>query len=223
MRKYKVKILRKEWIAEGVLATYLEKPKGFRYTAGQYTQVWLSRDPNDSRTFSIASAPYEKHLMFAMRIPARPSAFKRKLSALRVGSVVTIEDGAGDFVLPRGKQSFVFLVGGMGMTAVRSMVRAELKKRSPRPMQVFFWTRTRSSSPFFDEMSQVASSRYRFIPYITARNGRRLSAFRKELHGLHSSYFFVVAPPGFVVWMTTILERGSIPPTHIKAEEYSGY
>ena len=70
---YKVKLQRKEEIADGTMAFYFEKPKGFEFKAGQFGDFTLI-DPaetdaeGNTRGFSLASAPYEDFLMFATRM-----------------------------------------------------------------------------------------------------------------------------------------------------------
>ena len=142
---------------------------------------------------------------------------------LKEGTAIMVEGAAGDFILPKGKQSFVFLTGGMGVTATRSMVLSEARRRSPRPMSVFYWTRTRRESPFLKRLENIDAMRYSFSPYITSSGGRQLEHFKKKLKNLRGCYFFVVGPPRFVVGMTEILDHANIPPIHIKAEEFSGY
>ena len=65
MAIYKIKLVRKEEVAEGTMAFCFEKPDGFDFIAGQYMTVTLINPPEtddegNSRFFSIASAPYEK-------------------------------------------------------------------------------------------------------------------------------------------------------------------
>lgn len=64
------------------MAFYFEKPSGFEFIAGQHIVMNHINPPEtdaegDTRVLCIASAPYEKDLIFAMRM--RDTAFKRGL------------------------------------------------------------------------------------------------------------------------------------------------
>ena len=78
MATHKVKLKRREEVAEGTAAFYFEKPEGFQFKAGQFLRFSLIDPPEtdaegDSRSFSIASAPHEEDLMIATRL--RDTAF----------------------------------------------------------------------------------------------------------------------------------------------------
>src|SRR5690348_13570973 len=97
-----IKITRETTVAEGTLAVEFEKPAGFSFKAGQYMDVTLI-DPSETdaegntRTFSIASAPYEDHLMVATRL--RDTAFKRVLQRLSTGTALNMDGPFGSFTL----------------------------------------------------------------------------------------------------------------------------
>src|SRR5579863_1003738 len=64
---YKVRLAKKEYIAENTMAFHFEKPHGFYFRPGQYLDVTLihpaQTDAEGSiRSFSIASLPEEDHL-----------------------------------------------------------------------------------------------------------------------------------------------------------------
>ncbi|MFY9610772.1 MAG: hypothetical protein WAU45_19440 [Blastocatellia bacterium] len=85
MPTHKVRLKRREEIAEGTAAFYFEKPEGFQFKAGQFLRFTLIDPPEtdaegDSRTFSIASAPHEEDLMIATRM--RDTAFKRVIKSM---------------------------------------------------------------------------------------------------------------------------------------------
>ena len=83
MAVYKIRLVKKEEIAEGTMAFYFEKPAGFDFIAGQYMTVSLINPPEtdkegNSRFFSLITAPYENCLGVATR--TRDTAFKRGVS-----------------------------------------------------------------------------------------------------------------------------------------------
>src|SRR5262249_15011918 len=88
---YPSKLLSTADAAEGTMDFHVEKPARFDFKPGQSADLTLLNPPEtDSegnvRTFSIASAPFEDHLMFATRM--RDTAFKRSLKKMPLGTVV---------------------------------------------------------------------------------------------------------------------------------------
>ena len=76
------KLVRREEVAEDTMAFHFEKPSGFKFKAGQFADVTLVDPPEtdaegNTRTFSIASPPFENELGFTTRM--RDTAFKRSL------------------------------------------------------------------------------------------------------------------------------------------------
>lgn len=120
MSRYKIRLIKKETIANGTVAFHFEKPVGFTYQAGQYADFTLINPPEtDSegtkRTFSLASAPFETDLMIATRM--RDTAFKRTLKSLPLGSELELEGPYGSFIFPKDLSTpAVFLTGGIGST-----------------------------------------------------------------------------------------------------------
>src|SRR5436190_13886080 len=126
MKTYQSKLKSREEVAEGTTAFHLEKPAGFQFKAGQYLNVTLIDPPEtdaegNTRSFSIASAPFEADLVFASRM--RDTAFKRILQTLTLRSEVRISGPFGSFTLHTDTfRPAVFLVGGIGITPFRSII-----------------------------------------------------------------------------------------------------
>src|ERR1700687_637567 len=90
---YQPKLLRRVEIAEGTMAFHFERPSQFDFKPGQSADVTLSNPPEtdaegNTRTFSIASSPFENQLMFATRM--RDTAFKRSLKKVPLGTEMKI-------------------------------------------------------------------------------------------------------------------------------------
>jgi ferredoxin-NADP reductase len=88
------KLAGRQEIAEGTMAFRFEKPSDWTFEAGQTIDITLlapseTDAEGNTRTFTIASAPYEKSLMVATRM--RDTAFKRVLKVMPVGAAVQIE------------------------------------------------------------------------------------------------------------------------------------
>ena len=135
---YESKLLSRVEVAEGTMAFHFEKPSQFDFKPGQSADVTLSSPPEtdsegNTRTFSIASSPFENHLMFATRM--RDTAFKRSLKKVPLGTEVKIDSAMGSFTLHKNPaRPAVFLAGGIGITPFYQH-RAASRSR-PTPAQV---------------------------------------------------------------------------------------
>ncbi len=69
------------------------------------------------RFFTIASAPGAAEVWLGVKVHPVPSAFKKRLMALKPGNRVHAAQLAGHFVLPRAKDRKVAMIaGGIGIT-----------------------------------------------------------------------------------------------------------
>src|SRR5215813_14574706 len=134
MAKYTTKLNERRDVAEGTMAFHLQKPPGFQFKAGQYMNVTLIDPPEtdaegNTRSFSIASAPFEADLVVTTRM--RDTAFKRVLRTLSLKSEVRISGPFGSFTLHAdASRAAVFLVGGIGITPFRSMILQAAKDQA---------------------------------------------------------------------------------------------
>src|SRR5215471_15822761 len=126
MAKYITKLNERRNVAVGTTAFNLEKPPGFRFKAGQYMNLTLIDPPEtdaegNTRSFSIASAPFEEDLVVTTRM--RDTAFKRVFRTLSFKNELRISGPFGSFTLHAdASRPAVFLVGGIGITPFRSMI-----------------------------------------------------------------------------------------------------
>lgn len=97
-----------------------------RFRPGQYLELDLTGHGSDRRgtrrAFSISSAPGDE-LTVAVRVPERPSAFKRALVGLDEGDVVRATSVSGDFTWPRTSRPMLLVAGGIGVAPFVSQLR----------------------------------------------------------------------------------------------------
>jgi ferredoxin-NADP reductase len=90
MSRFRTQLRRRELVAEQMMAFYFERPAGFQFKAGHSLDLTLIDPPEtgaeeNTRTFSIASAPHEADLVIATRM--RNSAFKRVVASAPIASL----------------------------------------------------------------------------------------------------------------------------------------
>lgn len=233
-----VKLTKKEEVATGTMAFHFEKPEGFEFRAGQFLDITLLDPPEtdgegDTRGFSIATAPYEDDLMVATRM--RDTAFKRVLRDLPLGTELKLDAPYGDFTLHKTATTpAVFLIGGIGITPVRSMVAQAIHDQTGHQLTLFHANRTPADAPFAADMQQLAqaSTNFTFVPIATddapadwdGERGRVDEAMlRRHLTDLNAPIYYLAGPEGMVKAMRQLLVDSGVNEDNIRTEEFPGY
>lgn len=235
----KIKLISKHEVATDTTAFYFEKPAGFTYTAGQFVELTLIDPPEtdaegNTRAYSIASAPYEADLCFATRM--RDTAFKRVLDSLPIGGEVWLDGPFGNFLMPSNPNTLaVFLIGGIGITPVRSMILQATHDQKPNQTFVFYSNRTPADAVFLPEL-QDASQKNPFLTFVpTMTNVGDVvpwdgktgyiseQLLREYLPKPDLATYYLCGPEAMVSAMHKLLEGIGIYNESIHTEEFSGY
>src|SRR5436190_23417087 len=159
---YRPKLLSRIEVAEGTMAFHFEKPQGFDFKPGQSADLTLLNPPEidsegNTRTFSIASAPFEGELMFTTRM--RDTAFKRSLKKVPLGTAVKVDWAMGSFTLHKNSaKPAVLLAGGIGVTPFSSIVRQADHDRLPHKLYLFYSNRRPEDAPFLETLQKLEKS-----------------------------------------------------------------
>lgn len=233
-----VKLLKKEIVSEGTMAFYFEKPEGFAFRAGQFADFTLISPPEtdaegDTRGFSLVHAPFEASLVAATRM--RNTAFKKSLKALHIGTEVKFDGPYGDFTLHKTEASpAVFLIGGIGVTPVRSMIAQSTHDQTAHKITLLHACRTLGDMPFRADFERYAkeSSRITYVPVVTdtapdgwlGEHGRVDEAMvKKYVSDLNRPIYYLSGPEGMVKAMRQLLIRLNVCEDNIRTEEFAGY
>ncbi len=234
---YRIRLIRQKEIARETRLFAFEKPKGFSFRAGQCADINLLNpkfldNAGVRRTFSIASAPYEKNLAFAVRM--RGSAFKRSLEQLTSGEEVLLEGPMGSFGLHKNlEKPAILIAGGIGITPFISILRDSHRKGEEREIVLLYSNRSAIDVAFYEELEEMAG-RYKsfgFVPTLTrpgkkwrgetGRIGKKL--LTKYLGKMGNSIFYVAGTLSFVVGIREKLLGLGVSEDDIRTDEFPGY
>lgn len=81
-------------------------------------------DKEISRKFSYATLPSESLIRFTTRIKASRSDYKEVMSKLVTGDVLEITEPSGNFKLLRHNRPLMMLSNGVGIAAIRALIKA---------------------------------------------------------------------------------------------------
>ena len=198
-----------------VLIARFQRPEGYTYQAGQWGRFTLAtRIGEQSRIFTHSSAPEDDGIELATRLS--DSAFKQALRAMRPGDTVSLAGPGGRFVLPEGVERIAFLVGGVGITPARSILRHAVATGTRfDDAVVFYGNRDPSCVPYRPELEAMADSAVRVIDvferapedslaekgFITAEVVRRYTG------AVQPEWFYVSGPPPMVEAMVLVLDE----------------
>lgn len=225
-------------VAEDTMAFWFEPEQPMRFKPGQFGDFSIVDPPytdaeGNTRTFSFASAPESERIMIATRM--RESAFKRSLTALPTGSPIQLKGPMGDFVLHKDpKRPAVFLVGGIGITPVRSIVEHASKQHLSHQLFVFYTNATRARAAFIDDFKawSASNANLSFVPTLTDESPKEWvfetgkldrQMLSRHISNLNTPIYYVVGPPAMVAAMKEILDDIGIDEMQVKSEDFAGY
>ncbi len=226
----------RKFICENTIGIWFDRSGiDYEYEPGQYALITLLEPKyNDaegnSRLFSIANSPTRKDvLMFATR--ALDSAFNKNILELPLGSKATIGPPGGNTPLHKDV-SFpaVFLIGGIGITPVRSMVEHAVLENLPYKMYLFYGNRKKSMMAFYDDFEEWVKikSDFCFIPVVEEPEKDwkfeigliNEDLIKKYISDFSEPIFYIVGPPQMVDAMETILLNNKVSQEKIKLERF---
>jgi ferredoxin-NADP reductase len=234
------KLLNRVEVAESTIAFHFEKPSQFEFKPGQSADVTLFNPPEtdsegNTRTFSIASSPFENQLTFATRM--RDTAFKRSLKKMPLGTDVKIDSPMGSFTLHKNSaRPAVFLAGGIGITPFVSIVRQADHNRLPHKLYLFYSNRRPEDTPFLEALQMLEKSNPNFQLVCTmtemlmsqkAWKGETglidQEMLSRHLTTLQGPIYYSAGPPAMVAGMRKMLEGAGVDEDDIRTEDFAGY
>ncbi len=208
------------------------RPPGYTYEPGQYLSLTLeTREGVQIKNFSHCDSPRDPETQILTRMTG--SAFKDALAALRPGDTVETGGPFGKLVLPDGVARAAFLVGGVGITPMRSIVRDSAQRSTGLTALVFDGNLDETCIPLreeFDTLEKEHAS-IRFVHVLErpspAWSGERgfISAetVRRHCDPLDGWHWFVSGPPAMVDAMARVVDALSVDASHVSFESFAGY
>ncbi|CAM5787421.1 FAD-dependent oxidoreductase [Castellaniella caeni] len=236
MTTYDVKLISKREVAEGTMEFTLEKPADLTIRAGQFCDVKLPSPEGTPKHdaihgFSFVNAAFEPHVVVATRMRGTP--FKEAFKKTPDGTMLKLIAPFGDFTLHKNEAiPAVFIIGGIGITPVRSMVVQALHDKTAHQMTLIYANRTRAQAAYTDEFTQLAAqhANFTFVPVYTdeqvsgAEHGRvNADIVRRHVSKLDTSRFYLSGPEGMVKAMRALLVEIGADEDNIRTEEFEGY
>lgn len=174
-----------------VLSLWFRQPAGFRYEAGDYTELSLGVDGvEDRRWLSIASAPFEPNLQFTVKMGEPLSKFKRALSSMHSGQSVYLSPPMGNFNAPNIPDRLLLVAAGVGITPFRSILLQESKQPTGHDIQLFYAAKPKQ---FLFE-SELAKARVAISKFQSDDHALTLDDIKQSIADFNERFIYLAGP-----------------------------
>lgn len=216
-------LIGKRTVAQDTIEFEFEKPKGFKYKAGQYIGIDLpigKTKVENIKSFSLSSAPYEPTLTVTMRI--NPNPYKQYMAKLEKGDKINIQGPFGNFTIRKGdeKKSIFFFAQGIGITPFYSVIKQNIHDKAKQPLMLFYENKTFESTAYSEELAELRrqDKLFAYVPFIPL-------PMQMEVIDIHPSekLYFLCGSENAVLKYKQLLDKANIDRKQIRVEEFPGY
>ncbi len=225
-------------VADGTELFAFTKPADFSFEAGQYVAMMLSNlvAPDAKagvRSLSISSAPCEEELYFTMH--KGESGFKQTMFALKAGDTVAATKAIGHFTMSHAADGLpiVFLVGGIGITPVRSILKQAEHDGDERSFTLLYANRFIKDASFHAELKNLSLKNLRYVtalsqettPCVESNDERGYiceATVRKYVPDVTEVWFYLVGAPAFIEAMEKMLSDMGVAKERQVCDPFTG-
>jgi ferredoxin-NADP reductase len=224
----KLTLIEKRPETEGVMSFLFRSDAPLKWQAGQFLLYTLTHPDADdrgiTRYFTIASAPFEGHVMLTTRFAsARSSSFKRALRQLPVGATVDVNEPDGDFVSGDPGDAHVLIAGGIGVTPFRAILLDLEHRGLPISATLLYANRT-PEFVYKAEMDRLAGRHPGLVVrYLVSPERVTETTIRGAAADLTKPTFHVSGPEPFVEALGSMLSELGVPDARVKRDYFPGY
>ena len=209
-----------------------EKP-GF--VPGQFLQVIFDPvNPGNqllNKYLSLSASPERDYLEFTKRLS--DSDFSGRLKALQPGDEVWLKGPLGNCVFREEQSKIGFLIGGIGITPVISILEYIVDRKLPTDVVLFYSNRVEEEIAFKPEIDCWRKEKSNLRVFYTLTDCRPKDAeclygyideqaLTTNMADADDRKIFIFGPPGMVKAMLEVCLK-NVPKEQIKTENFLGY
>jgi glycine betaine catabolism B len=239
-----LQLIEKKQITPDTVTFYFRPDMPLVWTPGQFLRYRIPETSPDergeNRFFSIASAPFEKHVQLTTKFAVdKGSIFKKDLQKLEVGQSVEGFGPSGKFILDDPNKQYVFIAGGIGITPFRAILMDLGHNGHPLNINLLYANRTKEAL-FKNELENLAKKHKEFkINYIVSDepvNDEMISENVRILPGkldqtiiqnlapnFQSAMFYISGPEPMVLSLEQVINAMGVPNENMKRDYFPGY
>jgi ferredoxin-NADP reductase len=214
---------------EGDVKEFRFKPEQpLSWAAGQYMHYVLPHDDADDRGeerwFTNSAAPSEQEVRITTRLNHdRSSSFKTALQSLTPGDEIESDGPEGDFTVQDPARNYLFIVGGIGITPVRSML-TEAAAQGRQLRATVLYANRNQDIPFRDELDNLQAAN----PDLTVRylvDPERLdeSTLSSAISAADDPLVYISGPEPMVKALGEQVKTLGVTEENLKIDDFPGY
>ncbi|MEK7184182.1 MAG: FAD-dependent oxidoreductase [Patescibacteria group bacterium] len=212
----------------GVVNFRFQPKPSLHWEAGQYYVYFMPGallDPRlPLRPFTVSASPQEGYLQITTRIVEKPSLFKQQLLKLKPGNKVIAAGPYGFFTLTDTSKEYVFLAGGIGITAFRSIL-LDLAAKKTVPTITLLYANRDANILFKRELDQLAKQFPQLtVHYLIDPQRIDITTVKKYVKDPTAPMYYISGPKPMVLGVSEQLETDlNIPYSQIQHDAFEGY
>lgn len=214
---------------EGDVKEFVFKaPEPLTWEAGQYMHYVLPHsdadDRGEERWFTNSAAPSEGEIRITTRINhEHSSSFKQALQNLHPGDEIEADGPEGDFTLQDLSRNYVFVVGGIGVTPVRSILVEAASKDQQVHATVLYANRT-EDVVFRQELDSLQAQNPNLqVQYIIDPARVDEAVLKSTIESTDNPLFYISGPEPMVKSMVEQLKSLGVSEDNLRADDFPGY
>jgi glycine betaine catabolism B len=236
MKIVKARLIERICRAPGIESFRFVPEEKIEFVAGQFLQVMFDPAHKDNKDLnkylSFSCSPCKPYIEVTKRLSG--SLFSQRLRELHKGDEVSFKAPLGNCVFAEQHRKIAFLIGGIGITPVISIIEYIIDKKFDTDVALFYSNRTDEDIAFQKELEswQAVDSRLRVFFTVTdcqPKDRRCIFGFinkqllQQQLADYAERVFFIFGPPKMVEAMTALCLEIGCSKENIKTESFIGY
>jgi len=232
----KAKLIEKITRTPSVLSFRSIPQEKIDFIPGQFLQVIFDKDnPNNkdlNKYLSFSASPSKNYLEFTKRMSE--SDFSKSLNNLKPGDEVLIKAPFGNCVFKNAYEKIGFLIGGIGITPVISIIEFIVERKLNTDTVLFYSNRTEEEIAFKKELDgwQNENSNINVVHTVTECQPKQKNCIfgriSKDLLLAKDKYIkeriiFIFGPPKMVDAMKSLCLEIGVKEENLKTESFIGY
>lgn len=224
----KLRLIERKSDGGDVYSWFFKPEEPIAWKAGQYTRYLLPHsnpdDRDESRFFTIASAPFEGFLRISTRFMGdKASSFKKALFAMQADEEIEAWKPMGNFVVDDPSISYCFIAGGIGITPFRSILAQLDHDKAPINVTLVYANHTEEVA-FKTELETIRSRHPSFvIEYVTVDQKIDADLIKNRVPDWQNKVFYVSGPEKMAKWVDAVLVGLGIREDKIKNDFFPNY
>ncbi len=236
MKEVKVKLEKRIKRTDTIESFRFLPTEKIEFAAGQFMQVILDEQNRQNKDLnkylSFSSSPIKPYIEFTKRLS--DSTFSQRLSGLKQGDEVLLRAPLGSCIFREEYKKIAFLIGGIGVTPVISIVEYITEKNTGTDAALFYSNRNESEIAFKAELDrwQAINPGLKIVYSITDCQPKDTSCIygridknmiQDRLADIEKRHVFIFGPPKMVEAMSNLCAGLGCLEDNIKTESFVGY